>query len=104
MNKKSVLWSLTFCLLSSPSFALNYSNPELKFKAKLPDNLDDVSIRVAVRGGLISLGNSINPAADWSRWSRFKTSAGRSGAKIYRKIRTSQPTSRRKKPAGKPLT
>src|SRR5262249_9675586 len=44
------------CLLSSPSFALNYSNPELKFKAKLPDNLEDVSIRVAVHGGLISLG------------------------------------------------
>jgi len=56
MIRKAVLWCLTFHLLSSPLFALNYSNPELKFKAKLPDNLEDVSIRVAVHGGLISLG------------------------------------------------
>ena len=56
MNKKSVLLSIAVCLLPGPLFALNYSNPELKFKAKLPDNLEDVSIRVAVHGGLISLG------------------------------------------------
>src|SRR5262249_18333569 len=42
--------------LSLKLYGMDYSNPELKFKAKLPDNLEDVSIRVPIRGGLISLG------------------------------------------------
>jgi len=56
MAKKSILCLLGLCFLSGPSFAVPYSNPQLQFKAMLPDNLDDVSIRVPVHGGLITLG------------------------------------------------
>ena len=53
---KLLLGCLLFCLLSNLALALDYKNPELGFKATLPDNLEDVSIRVGIRGGLISLG------------------------------------------------
>jgi len=53
---KILLWSLLFCLSASLAPALNYSNPELSFKAVLPDNLQDVSISVGIRGAIISLG------------------------------------------------
>jgi hypothetical protein len=57
MNRKALLWwVMVLNFLPLQMYGLDYSNPQLGFKARLPDNLDDVSIRVAVRGGLISLG------------------------------------------------
>ena len=56
MAKKLIFWLLGLCFLSSPSFGVPYSNSQLQFKAMLPDNLEDVSIRVPVHGGLITLG------------------------------------------------
>jgi hypothetical protein len=53
---KTLPWTLLFCLLAGPVSALNYSNPELGFKAVLPDNLQDVSVSVGIPGALISLG------------------------------------------------
>jgi hypothetical protein len=57
MKKKALLWwVMVLSFLPLQMYGLDYSNPQLGFKAKLPDNLDDVSIRVSVRGGLITLG------------------------------------------------
>ena len=57
MNKKALLWwAMALNLLPLQMYALNYSNPQLGLKATLPDNLEDVSIRVPLHGALISLG------------------------------------------------
>ena len=57
MKKKALLWwVMVLSFLPLQMYGLDYSNPQLGFKAKLPDNLDDVSIRVGIHGGLISLG------------------------------------------------
>lgn len=55
MSKKALWWVMVLNFLSLQLYGLDYSNPELKFKAKLPDGLEDVSSRMRIRG-LISLG------------------------------------------------
>src|SRR5262245_32015037 len=55
-NKNACLWCvMVLSILSLPLYGMDYSNPELKFTAKLPDNLEDVSSRMRIRA-LISLG------------------------------------------------
>jgi hypothetical protein len=53
---KKLLCVLVLCFSSTRLLALNYSSSELKFTATLPDNLEDVSVRVGIRGALITLG------------------------------------------------
>jgi len=53
---KKLLFVLLLCFSSTRLFALNYSSSELRFSARLPDNLEDVSVRVGLRGALITLG------------------------------------------------
>lgn len=56
MNKNACLWCvMVLSFLSLQLYGKDYSNPELRFKAKLPDNLEDVSSQMRIRG-LISLG------------------------------------------------
>jgi hypothetical protein len=55
MSKKALWWVVVLNFLSLQLYGLDYSNPELKFKAKLPDKLEDVSSRMRIRG-LINLG------------------------------------------------